>query len=112
MITTRHELLRQFFAGFFHQDWRVEADTPEQVVTHYVTLMNDRAALPELSGAILAFVDDPPPRGQPGRCAAPRSRLLLRSQVIQAVHEGVVATHRRASPRRAASAFTRLKPLP
>jgi hypothetical protein len=60
MITTRHELLRQFFAGFFHQDWRVEADTPEQVVTHYATQMNDRAALPELSDAILAFVDDHP----------------------------------------------------
>jgi CdiI immunity protein len=61
MISERqHELLRQFFAGFFHQDWRVEADTPEGVVTHYATQMNDHAALPELNEAILAFIDDHP----------------------------------------------------
>jgi hypothetical protein len=57
---SQQALLRQFFAGFFHQDWRVEADTPEQVVTHYATQMNDRAALPELTEAILAFIEDHP----------------------------------------------------
>lgn len=25
---SQYKLLRQFFAGFFHQDWRSEADTP------------------------------------------------------------------------------------
>jgi hypothetical protein len=61
MITTdQHELLRAFFAGFFHQDWRIEADTPEGVVTHYATQTNDSARLPELHDAILAFVADHP----------------------------------------------------
>lgn len=61
MITeTQYKLLRQLFAGFFHQDWRIEADTPEGVVSHYATQMVDRAALPELSDAILAFIDDYP----------------------------------------------------
>lgn len=65
MITQpQYELLRQFFAGFFHQDWRVEADTPEQMVSYYAAQMNDRAALPELSDAILAFIDDYPDEDQ------------------------------------------------
>lgn len=57
---SQYKLLRQLFAGFFHQDWRIEADTPEAVVTHYANQMSDRAALPELSDAILAFIDDYP----------------------------------------------------
>ena len=56
----QHALLRQLFAGFFHQDWRVEADTPEAVVTHYATQMADNAHLPELHDAILAFIADHP----------------------------------------------------
>ena len=50
------EPLRYLVAAYFHQDWRVEADTPEQVVSNYAYEMNDRAALPELSDAILAFI--------------------------------------------------------
>lgn len=61
MITeSQRATLRQFFAGFFHQDWRVEADTPDQVISNYANQLTDRSTLGELSEAIAAFIADHP----------------------------------------------------
>jgi hypothetical protein len=32
-----HELLDRFFGAYFHQDWSIEADSPEAVVDRYIT---------------------------------------------------------------------------
>jgi hypothetical protein len=60
MTDAQSHRLRQFFAAWFHQDWMVEADTPDGIVENYAYQMNDRAELPELSDAILAFIDEYP----------------------------------------------------
>jgi hypothetical protein len=61
MITeSQHTIMRQFFAGFFHQDWRVEADAPDQVISNYAAQLTDRSTLVELSEAIAAFIADHP----------------------------------------------------
>jgi hypothetical protein len=64
MITeSQREILRQFFAGFFHQDWRVEADTPDQVISNYADQPSDRSTPAGLSEAIVAFIADHPDEG-------------------------------------------------
>jgi hypothetical protein len=61
MITdSQREILRQFFAGYFHQDWPLEADTPDQVISNYARQRSDRSALIELRDAIIAFIADHP----------------------------------------------------
>lgn len=72
MITeSQCEILRQFFGGFFHQDWRVEADTPDEVISNYVNQLNDQSTLAGLSEAIVAFIVDHPDEGPSQmRCSA------------------------------------------
>lgn len=63
MITEpQRESLFQFFAGHFHQDWRLEADTPDQVISRFAREVSDRSKLSELSDALLAFVASSPKR--------------------------------------------------
>lgn len=61
MITeSQRESLFQFFAGFFHQDWRVEAETPDQVISQFASQQSDPSTLAELSDSIIAFIADHP----------------------------------------------------
>jgi len=59
MITElQRKTLRHFFAAYFHQDWRREADTPEQVISMYATDVNDLVTIDTLVDGIGAFIAD------------------------------------------------------
>ncbi|HEX8114297.1 MAG TPA: contact-dependent growth inhibition system immunity protein [Kofleriaceae bacterium] len=61
MITElQRKTLRHFFAAYFHQDWRREADTPEQVISMYATDVNDLGTIDTLVDGISAFIADHP----------------------------------------------------
>ena len=61
MITeAQRERLHQFFAGYFHEDWPLEADSPDGVVSAFVRQRGDARELEQLSSSIMAFVDDHP----------------------------------------------------
>lgn len=61
MITElQRKTLRHFFAAYFHQDWRREADTPEQVISMYATDVNDPVTIVTLLDGIGAFIADHP----------------------------------------------------
>ena len=61
MITeAQRERLHQFFAGYFHEDWPLEADSPDEVVSAFVRQPEAGRDLGELSGSIVAFVEDHP----------------------------------------------------
>ena len=57
---SQRESLREFFAGYFHEDWRVEANTPDQVISNYAAQLSDRSRVAELRDAIIAFIADHP----------------------------------------------------
>ena len=59
MVTElQRKTLRHFFAAYFHQDWRREADTPEQVISMYATDVNDLVTIDTLVDGIGAFIAD------------------------------------------------------
>lgn len=61
MITkAQRERLYQFFAGYFHEDWSVEADSPDQVLSAFVRQRGGGCDLEELSRSIVAFVREYP----------------------------------------------------
>lgn len=64
MITdAEREKLIQFLAGYFNEDWHLEADSPEQVLSAF---RKERAGpeLHELSRIIVAYVDEHPDDGE------------------------------------------------
>jgi hypothetical protein len=61
MITElQRKTLRHFFATYFHQDWYLEAGTPEQVISMYATDVNDPITIDTLVDGIGAFIVDHP----------------------------------------------------
>jgi hypothetical protein len=61
MITElQRKTLRHFFAAYFHQDWRQEADTPEQVISMYAADVSDPVTIDTLVDGIGAFIADQP----------------------------------------------------
>ena len=61
MITElQRKTLRHFFAAYFHQDWRKEADTPERVISMYAADVNDPVTIDTLVDGIAAFIADHP----------------------------------------------------
>lgn len=61
MITElQRKTLRHFFAAYFHQDWRREAETPEQVISMYAADVNDPGTIDTLVEGIGAFIADHP----------------------------------------------------
>jgi len=61
MSTERYPELFQFFAGYFHQDWAVDADTPDTVIDTFVAedaSENERTHLADLIDAFVAAVPD------------------------------------------------------
>lgn len=56
----QRKTLRHFFASYFHQDWRREADTPEQVIAMYATDVNDPGTIDTLVDGIGTFIADHP----------------------------------------------------
>lgn len=53
------KVLFQFFAAYFHEDWSIEADTPDQILAKFVR-QNDEFQRDNLSRYISAFVHDHP----------------------------------------------------
>lgn len=48
-------MLRNFCSSYFHEDWGLEADDPDQVMSSYLEEGWDSAELRELAGQILQF---------------------------------------------------------
>ena len=40
-MNTELELLKQFFGGYFHEDWRLETQTPDEALTEYIAHSNE-----------------------------------------------------------------------
>jgi hypothetical protein len=51
--------LHQFFAGYFHEDWRTEANSVDDVIRSFVG-QQDSHQFARLGDAIAAFVEDHP----------------------------------------------------
>jgi hypothetical protein len=49
------ENLRQFFAGYFHEDWSAEATTPEHILSMFIDQRGASSELQELGQCIVAF---------------------------------------------------------
>jgi hypothetical protein len=59
---TQRETLCQFFGGYFHEDWPLDAESPDEIVSAFVRgrADDDDRHLAQLSSSILAFLDDQP----------------------------------------------------
>lgn len=55
-MNTELELLKQFFGGYFHEDWRLEAQSPEEALKEYTTHSNQTERI-LLSKAIQDYID-------------------------------------------------------
>jgi hypothetical protein len=55
MNDVQREMLLQFFAGYFHQDWDLDAESPEQVLDNY-RRKHTREERQALSQAITEYV--------------------------------------------------------
>lgn len=40
--TSHHERLSQFFSGYFHEDWELEAEDPNGIIDIYLSQQADR----------------------------------------------------------------------
>lgn len=61
MITpAQRERMRQFFGAYFHQDWSLEFDTPDQAVDAFIRQHEVVSDLHDLSRDIEAFVHERP----------------------------------------------------
>ena len=55
MTTNAHPELRQFFAGYFHEDWPVDAATPDNVISSFISEAHPPGELVRLADFIDAF---------------------------------------------------------
>jgi hypothetical protein len=55
-MNTELELLKQFFGGYFHEDWRLETQAPDEALTEYIAHSNPTERL-ALSKAIQEYLD-------------------------------------------------------
>ena len=51
------EKLYQFFAGYFHEDWTVDSENPDEVLNELVAEGRTRSELEELAGLIDDYLD-------------------------------------------------------
>ncbi len=91
----RYPELFQFFAGYFHEDWPVDAATPDEVIDTFIEghARNERAHLADL---IDAFTAEVPPVTR--ECALQGTRLLLRSRSGCAIGAQLAAACQNPAP--------------
>lgn len=56
--------LRQFFGSTFHQDWNLDATTPEEAIRRYAADNLDGSTARDLIDAIGRFIEDHPDEAQ------------------------------------------------
>ena len=56
----QRKTLRHFFGAYFHQDWGLDAETAEQVISMYATDVKDPTTIDTLVDGIGAFIADHP----------------------------------------------------
>ena len=61
------DVLRNFFGGYFHEDWRHEEDSPEKVIAAYKARAPAKE-LKHLQESIVAYVQAHPDDAELDRC--------------------------------------------
>ena len=66
MRETQRNQLHQFFGAYFHEDWSLGADSPDEVVSAFIRERGDARELEQLSSGIMAFVEQYPEEDELG----------------------------------------------
>lgn len=53
--TSHHARLSQFFSGYFHEDWELEAEDPNRIIDIYLSQRTDREHLFRLAADLDAL---------------------------------------------------------
>jgi hypothetical protein len=57
MTARNFDELKDFFSGYFHEDWVLEAEVPDQIISSYLACGRSSKDLRELAGQMLRFAD-------------------------------------------------------